>query len=78
VRETLTIHKLLADDESIFIDSTSRFSAVRDAPDFVVGALRAGEHIEVRVFVYYKLRGGLISSIKVARAGDPVKQAVRG
>jgi hypothetical protein len=78
VRETLTVHKLLADDESIFIDSTSRFTAVRDAPEFVVGALQAGEHIEVRVFVYYTLRDGLISSIKVARAGDPVKRgAVR-
>jgi ketosteroid isomerase-like protein len=75
VRETLTVHKLLADDESIFIDSTSSFVAIMDAPDFVVGALLAGERIDVRVFVYYTLRHGLISNIKIARAGDPVKYA---
>jgi hypothetical protein len=75
VRETLTIHSLLADDQAIFVDTTSRFTAIADAPDFVVGALRAGEHIDVRVFVLYTLRGGLISNIKVARAGNPVKFA---
>ncbi len=75
VRETLTVHKLLADDESIFTDSTSSFLALEDAPDFVVGALLAGERIDVRVFVYYTLRHRLISNIKVARAGEPVKHA---
>jgi hypothetical protein len=75
VRETLTVHSLLADDRAIFVDTTSRFTAIADAPDFVVGALRTGEHIEVRVFVFYTLRGGLISNIKVARAGSPVKFA---
>jgi ketosteroid isomerase-like protein len=73
VRETLTIHSMLADDHAIFVDTTSRFTAIADAPDFVVGPLRAGEYIEVRVFVFYTLRGGLISNIKVARAGSPVK-----
>src|SRR5450631_2787670 len=73
VRETLTVHNLLADDESIFIDSTSSFFAIKDAPDFVVGALLAGERIDVRVFVYYTLRRGLISNIKIARAGEPAR-----
>ncbi len=73
VRESLTVHKLLADDAAIFVDTTSSFLALEEAPDFVVGALRAGESIDVRVFVYYTLRGGLISHIKVARAGIPVK-----
>jgi len=77
VRETLTVHKLLADDGSLFIDSTSRFTAIADAPNFVVGALSVGESIEVRVFVYYTLRDGLICNIKVARAGTPVKLADR-
>lgn len=73
VRERLTIHKLLADDEGIFVDSTSRFRALVDSPDFVVAPLAAGEAVEVRVFVYYTLRDGLISSIRVARAGDVQK-----
>ncbi|MWV28662.1 nuclear transport factor 2 family protein [Aurantiacibacter rhizosphaerae] len=70
VREHLTIHKLLADDEAIFVDSTSRFTAQVDAPDFVVAPLAKEEAVEVRVFVYYTLRDGLISSIRVARAGE--------
>jgi predicted SnoaL-like aldol condensation-catalyzing enzyme len=70
VREHLTIHKLLADDDAIFVDTTSRFTAQIDAPDFVVAPLARGEAVEVRVFVYYTLRDGLISSIRVARAGE--------
>ncbi|WP_126173695.1 nuclear transport factor 2 family protein [Altericroceibacterium xinjiangense] len=71
VREHLTIHTLLADDDAIFVDTTSRFTAVADAPDFVVAPLAAGESVEVRVFVFYTLRDGLISEIRVARAGEP-------
>jgi ketosteroid isomerase-like protein len=73
VREHLTINKLLADDDAISVDATSRFTALEDAPDFVVGALEKDESIEVRVFVHYTLREGLISEIRVARAGEPVR-----
>ena len=55
------------------MDSTSRFTALVDADDFVVAPLRQGEAVEVRVFVYYTLRDGLISAIHVARAGEPRK-----
>ena len=72
VRETLTIHALDATDERIVVDCTSRFTAVTDAPDFVVGALSKGEWIDVRVHVTYTLRDGLISHIGVKRGGDPV------
>jgi ketosteroid isomerase-like protein len=72
VRETLTIHSLDATDERLIVDCTSRFTAVQDAPDFVVGALRKGEWIDVRVHVTYRLRDGLIDHIDVVRAGDPV------
>jgi len=75
VREHLTIHKLLADDEAIFADTTSRFTAIEDAPDFVVAPLAKGEAVEVRVFVLYNLRGGLISKITVARAGELARVA---
>jgi predicted SnoaL-like aldol condensation-catalyzing enzyme len=78
VREGLTVHKLLADDQAIFVDTTSTFTALEDAPDFVVGALKEGEYIKVRVFVFYTLRDGLISTIKVARAGMPETYAADG
>ena len=71
VRETLTIHSLDADDERIIADTTSRFTAIEDAPDFVVGALGKGDHIDVRVVVTYRLRDGLIAQIDVNRAGEP-------
>jgi limonene-1,2-epoxide hydrolase len=72
VRETLTIHALDASDERLIVDCTSRFTAVEDAPTFVVGALKQGEWIDVRVHVTYTLTGGLISHIGVVRAGEPV------
>ena len=72
VRETLFPHMILCGDEAIALDATSRFTAIEDAPDFVVGPLKKGDYIEVRVFVHYALRDGLVSKIKVARAGEPV------
>ena len=72
VREHLTINEVRMDDAGIFLDATSRFTAIADAPDFVVGALKAGDYIEVRVLVSYELRHGLISSIRVKRGGEPV------
>lgn len=70
VRETLVPHAILATDTHIAMDATSRFTAVEDAPDFVVGPLRKGQYIEVRVLVHYELQGGLISHIRVGRAGS--------
>ena len=72
VVETLTVHELDASDEAIVVDCTSRFTAVADVPDFVVGALAKGQHVDVRVQVTYRLREGYIAHIQVARAGEPV------
>jgi ketosteroid isomerase-like protein len=70
VREHLTVNSVTATDESIELDAITRFTAIEDAPDFVVGALKAGEYIEGRVLVSYRLRGGLISHIAVRRGGE--------
>jgi len=78
VREHLTPHEVRTTDDSIFLDATSRFTAIEDAPDFVVGALKKGDYIEVRVLVSYELRDGLISSIRVKRGGEPVKHTAAG
>ncbi len=72
VRETLTIHSLDASDEQLVVDCTSRFTAVQDAPDFVIAALAKGDWIDVRVVVTYRLVDGLIAHIGVKRAGEPV------
>jgi hypothetical protein len=70
VREHLTVHQLIADEHGLAADITSQFTAIADAPNFIVAPLRKGEVVRVRVFVYYTLREGKISHIKVARAGQ--------
>lgn len=69
VRENISVHSVLADDRTIALDATARFTAQVDAPDFVVAPLAKGEAAAVRVFVHYELRDGLIAHIRVGRAG---------
>lgn len=71
VRETLTIHDLDASDERLIVDCTSRFTALEDAPDFVVAPLAKGDFAEVGVKVTYTLRDGLVCHINVERTRDP-------
>ncbi len=75
VRENLTINRVTATDTSIELDAITRFTALKDAPDFVVAPLKAGEYVEGRVLVSYRLRDGLISRISVRRGGEMVKHA---
>ena len=75
VREKLTVNSVEATDEAIKLDAITRFTAVEDAPDFVVGALKRGEYIEGRVLVDYRLRDGLIEHIHVTRGSEMVKHA---
>ena len=70
VRETVIPEQLEASDERIVYDAISRFTAVVDAPDFVVGPLKQGEWYDVPVRVVYTLRGGLIYDIHVTRRGE--------
>ena len=69
VRETLTLNRLIADEEGIAADISTQFTAIEDAPDFSVAPLKKGECIRGRLFVHYTLREGKITRIKVARAG---------
>jgi predicted SnoaL-like aldol condensation-catalyzing enzyme len=75
VREDLEIRQIVYDDQAIVGDFVSVFTAIEDAPDFVVAPLKKGESIRVPVFVYYTLREGLISEIRVARSGEPSRVA---
>jgi ketosteroid isomerase-like protein len=78
VREQLTINSVRATDATIELDAVTRFTAIQDAPDFVVGALKCGDYIEGRVLVSYQLRDGLIARISVRRGGEMVKQTMGG
>lgn len=77
VREHLTVNSVTATDETIELDAITRFTAVKDAPDFVVGPLKVGESIEGRVLVSYRLRAGLIAHIGVRRGGE-MRHIARG
>ncbi|MGH8259347.1 MAG: nuclear transport factor 2 family protein, partial [Steroidobacteraceae bacterium] len=68
VRESLTLHRLIADDAGFTAEVTSQFTAVHDAPTFYVAPLRKGECIRVRTFVRYALHDGKISHVKVGPA----------
>jgi len=68
VRESLTLHKLVADENGMLADITSTFTAIDDARDFAPMPLKKGEAIQVPVFVLYTLRDGKISRIQVARS----------
>ncbi|HUN26485.1 MAG TPA: nuclear transport factor 2 family protein [Steroidobacteraceae bacterium] len=70
VRESLTVNHFVADDGGIAADITSQFTALADAPAFVVAPLRKGEFVRLRVLVYYTLRDGKIAHIKVGRVGE--------
>jgi len=71
VRETLTIHDLDATDEHLVVDCTSRFTAIADAPDFVVAPLAKGDFVEVGVKVTYTLRDGYVAHIGIERTRAP-------
>ena len=71
VRESVAVETFAASDERIVVDAISRFTAVADAPDFVVAPLKQGEWVEVPVRVEYTLRDGLICRIAVSRNGLP-------
>jgi len=75
VRERLTVNSVRATDSAIELDAVTRFTAIQDAPDFIVGALRVGEYIEGRVLVSYELRGGLIARISVRRGSEMIKHS---
>jgi hypothetical protein len=73
VRERITVNTVHATDDRIELDAVTRFTAIKDAPDFVVGPLERGEYIEGRVLLNYELREGLIGKISVRRGGEMVK-----
>jgi hypothetical protein len=72
VRENITVNSVRATDTAIELDAITRFTAIEDAPNFVVGPLRVGDYIEGRVLVSYELRDGLIARISVRRGGEMV------
>jgi ketosteroid isomerase-like protein len=70
IRESLTLHRLVADGDGLFADVVSTFTCIQDASDFAIMPLKKGQVMTVPVFVAYTLREGKICRIKVARSGE--------
>ncbi|MEU6147468.1 nuclear transport factor 2 family protein [Streptomyces sp. NPDC047081] len=69
VRETLTAHAIVVDEDRLALEATSRFTAIEDAPDFSISPLKRGESVEGDYFIHYTLRDGRIRRIGIARRG---------
>lgn len=71
VRESVEVQSVIFDDHAVSAHIISTFTAVADAPDFPVGALKQGQAWRVPLNVNYSLQDGLISRIEVSRLGEP-------
>jgi hypothetical protein len=72
VRETLSVSWLVIDAQGLAAEVETRFEALADWPDFIVGPLRRGDVIEITSFIHYRIAPcGLFSEIRTARAALP-------
>ena len=71
IRESITVHRLIADGDGLCADITSTFTCIEDAADFAPMPLRLGQVLKIPLFVVYTLSEGRITRIKGARAGEP-------
>ncbi len=77
VRETLTIHQVIADEDGLAADLSMEFRAIEDAPDFVVGAMKKGEVIRGGVIALYTIKDGKVTRIRTVRS-RPVEGPLPG
>ena len=75
VRESVTLHRLIADAEGLCAEITSTFTCHADAPDFGPMPMKAGQSLKIPLFVVYTLRDGRISRIRGVRNGEPQRVA---
>lgn len=71
VHESIDVKSVTIDSDGIAADVLCSFTAVEDAPDFVVGPLRKGERYEIDMFVHYELKNGRIFRVEPARRSEP-------
>jgi ketosteroid isomerase-like protein len=71
IRESVTIHGLVAGEDSLRADITSTFTCLQDAPTFGPMPLLKGQVMEIPLVVTYALRGGHICHIRGVRNGEP-------
>ncbi len=66
VRETLTLHDIVMGPQDIVADLETELYALEDWPAFPTGALRKGQTIRSRNFIWYDVRDGKFVRIRSA------------
>jgi hypothetical protein len=67
IRETLVIHNIVADEEGLAVEVATEFHALEDWPDFIAGAIRKGESINIVSWAFYKISNGRFTHIRSTR-----------
>jgi hypothetical protein len=70
IEEELTILDLIIAPDGIAMHNRTRFTTIRDWPDFELWPTRAGDVRTIESIVFYKLRDGLFTHIRSARFKD--------
>ncbi len=69
VRETLTVHDVVLDDQGLAGRVSTEFYGLEDWPDFIAGPLRKGESINIESIVLYRIGPhGKFTEIRSARS----------
>ena len=70
VHETVRVKKLITSENALEAHIWSDFYCIKDWDEFPLRPVRRGDMIRVELVVYYKLRDGLFSHIRGARASS--------
>lgn len=69
VRETLTIHDVVLDEEGLAGRVSTEFYGLEDWPDFIAGPLKKGDSIHIESLVLYRIGpNGKFTEIRSARS----------
>ena len=69
VRETLTVDKVVLDDEGLGCIIRTEFHALEDWPDFIAGPMKKGDSIFIESFIFYTIgANGKFTEIRTTRS----------
>jgi hypothetical protein len=69
VKETLTVEKVVLDDEGLACIINTEFHALEDWPDFIAGPMKKGDSIFIQSFIFYTIgKNGKFTEIRTTRS----------
>jgi len=69
VRETLTVDKVVLDDEGLACIIRTEFLALEDWPDFIAGPMTRGQSIFIESYIFYTIgSNGKFTEIRTTRS----------